>query len=88
MSTENSADEEGSGIRSPASGTPFHSFGRRRFLTECVFGLGAMALTDLLGQEGLLANPAKPSFEPAFARGGLRDFDGLGCINVAVAERT
>jgi len=66
MSTEHSADEEGSGIRSPASSTPSHSFPRRRFLTDCGFGLGAMALADLLGQEGLLANPAKPSFEPAF----------------------
>ncbi|RLS36079.1 MAG: DUF1501 domain-containing protein [Planctomycetota bacterium] len=40
--------------------------GRREFLVQQAFGIGAIALADLLRQEGLLANPAKPSFEPAF----------------------
>src|SRR5262245_28233506 len=44
---------------------------RRRFLGETVLGLGAIALTHLLGRQGLLAasvsgkEPLRPEIEPA-----------------------
>ena len=66
MSTDQPSQRSGQGSRNDAAAG--HALGRRRFLADTGFGLGAMALADLLGQEGLLANPTKPSFEPALRR--------------------
>ncbi len=39
---------------------------RRSFLTKSGMGLGALALMQLLGEEGLLAQTVKPVTKPAF----------------------
>ncbi len=50
----------------PAAPTP-GPLSRRGLLGRAGFGLGTLALADLLASEGLLANPAKPAFEKPFA---------------------
>ncbi|MEI7923953.1 MAG: twin-arginine translocation signal domain-containing protein, partial [Planctomycetota bacterium] len=45
----------------------FHDQSRRSFLTRSGMGLGALALMQLLGEEGLLAQTVvKPLTKPAF----------------------
>ena len=66
MSTDPSPDSPPRGHDRHPAGMRGDGCGRRGFLARTGFGLGAMALWDLFHQEGLLANPTKPSFAPAF----------------------